>query len=204
MQVQNLLLTLMWFISNVKGGLLTINWNGNNWALGCDFRGNDLTNKQVSGEQCGGLCAQTQGCTHWAWTTLNKGTCWMKRGGVSKSGALSTGDNSMSCGVVSVNSLAPVNNPSEINWNGNNWALGCDFRGNDLTNTQVSGEQCGGQCAQTPGCTHWAWTTLNKGTCYMKSGDVSQSRVLSTGDNSRSCGVLNPWDMAKIMAPSKG
>ena len=26
-----------------------INWNGNNWALGCDFSNNDLSNAQVKG-----------------------------------------------------------------------------------------------------------------------------------------------------------
>ncbi len=34
-----------------------------------------------------------------------------------------------------------------INWNGNNWAFSCDFKGNDLTNVQVRGEDCGGRCA---------------------------------------------------------
>ena len=42
----------------------TINWNGNNWALGCDFYGNDLMNVQIRGEDCGVKCAQTSGCTH--------------------------------------------------------------------------------------------------------------------------------------------
>ena len=25
-----------------------VNWNGNNWALACDFRGGDFTNAQVN------------------------------------------------------------------------------------------------------------------------------------------------------------
>lgn len=37
-----------------------ITWN-DNWALGCDFRGNDLKNVKIKGEDCGGLCATTQG-----------------------------------------------------------------------------------------------------------------------------------------------
>lgn len=48
-----------------------VSWNGNNWALGCDFRGDDLTNARTRGEECGGLCAATQGCTHFTWTNYN-------------------------------------------------------------------------------------------------------------------------------------
>src|SRR4051812_33383782 len=46
------------------GGGSTINWNGNKWALACDFRGNDLTNVRVAADRCGGYCTQTPGCTH--------------------------------------------------------------------------------------------------------------------------------------------
>eukprot|EP00731_Ephydatia_muelleri_P007573 Em0003g1821a len=78
-----------------------------------------------------------------------------------------------------------------INWNGNNWAFGCDFRNNDLSNVQISGELCGGKCAATGGCTHFTWTTFNGGTCWMKSGTVSQTDAFETGDQSTVCGVVN-------------
>jgi hypothetical protein len=77
-----------------------INWNGNNWAIGCDFKGNSLSNVQVLGKDCGGKCAQTSGCTHFTWTKLNGGTCWMKYGSVSKNDAFSTGDSTMVCGIL--------------------------------------------------------------------------------------------------------
>ncbi|CAF3843325.1 unnamed protein product [Rotaria magnacalcarata] len=76
-----------------------INWKGNNWASGCDFKGNDLSHVRVSAEQCGGKCASTHGCTHFSWSKWNGGTCWMKKGHVSKSNAFSTKDWSMVCGV---------------------------------------------------------------------------------------------------------
>jgi len=76
-----------------------ISWNGN-WAFACDFQGNDLTNVQIRGEDCGGRCAQTSGCTHFTWTTYLGGTCWMKQGSVGKHNAFSTNDQSMVCGVV--------------------------------------------------------------------------------------------------------
>ncbi|CAF4268641.1 unnamed protein product [Rotaria sp. Silwood2] len=77
-----------------------IQWNGNNWAISCDFQGNDLYSVQISAELCGGKCAQVQGCTHFTWTQYNGGTCWLKSGAVSKSDAFSTNDSTMVCGVV--------------------------------------------------------------------------------------------------------
>ncbi|CAF1468213.1 unnamed protein product [Adineta steineri] len=78
-----------------------INWNGKSWAMSCDFNGNDLTKAEIRGEDCGGRCASTQGCTHFTWTTWNGGTCWMKQGPVSQNDAFSTNDQSMVCGIIS-------------------------------------------------------------------------------------------------------
>ncbi|CAF4736191.1 unnamed protein product, partial [Rotaria sp. Silwood2] len=78
-----------------------INWNGNDWAMSCDFYGNDLSNVRIPGEGCGGKCAETQGCTHFTWTQWNGGTCWMKKGSVSKANAFPTNDPHMVCGVIS-------------------------------------------------------------------------------------------------------
>jgi len=89
-------LVIVLFIHYVHG----INWNGNNWATGCDFTGNDLSNVQIRGEDCGGKCAETSGCTHFTWTTFNGGTCWMKKGFISKNNAVSTNDQSVVCGVI--------------------------------------------------------------------------------------------------------
>ena len=80
-----------------------INWNGNNWAMSCDFHGNDLYHVRSSGELCGEKCAQTNGCTHFAWNKYNGGTCWMKSGSVSKNDAFSSWDRNMVCGVLSEN-----------------------------------------------------------------------------------------------------
>ena len=78
-----------------------IDWNGNNWAFGCDFNDNDLSNVQIRGEDCGQKCVDTDGCTHFTWTTYNGGTCWMKSGSVSQGDAKETNDNSMVCGIIS-------------------------------------------------------------------------------------------------------
>lgn len=68
-----------------------------NWAFACDFYGNDFKNVRISGEQCGGTCSSTPECTHFTWSY---GTCYLKRGQVSKSDAKYTGDQSMVCGIV--------------------------------------------------------------------------------------------------------
>ncbi|CAF0937648.1 unnamed protein product [Adineta ricciae] len=79
--------------------ITAIHWNGN-WAFACDFYKNDLTDARIPGEQCGGRCAATSGCTHFTSTTYNGGTCWMKHGHATKENAFSTGDRSVVCGVV--------------------------------------------------------------------------------------------------------
>ena len=91
------IISLLVFVSLAECG---INWNGNNWALGCDFRGNDLFNVQISGDQCGDRCVHTPGCTHFTWTKWNGGTCWMKTGRALYSSAFETGDQSMVCGIT--------------------------------------------------------------------------------------------------------
>ena len=78
-----------------------VTWQNGDWAFGCDFKGNDLSNARVSGDKCGQTCVSTSGCTHFTWTTYNGGTCWMKKGPISKSNAFDTGNKTMVCGVVS-------------------------------------------------------------------------------------------------------
>jgi hypothetical protein len=68
------------------------------WALGCDWRGNDLKSEKVTGEMCASRCAATAGCTHFTWNKYNGGTCWMKSGQVSPNDAMNLGDNSFVCG----------------------------------------------------------------------------------------------------------
>ncbi|CAF1113111.1 unnamed protein product [Rotaria sordida] len=82
-------------------------WNGNNWAMSCDFYGNDLSNVQIKPELCGGKCVETLGCTHFTWTQWNGGTCWMKKGPVSKANAVSTNDPTTVCGVTNDNPIRP-------------------------------------------------------------------------------------------------
>ncbi len=45
------------------------------------------------------MCVKTSGCSHFTWTVYNNGTCWMKKGTVSKDDAFDTNDRNMICGV---------------------------------------------------------------------------------------------------------
>ncbi|CAF3881220.1 unnamed protein product [Rotaria sp. Silwood1] len=161
-----------------------INWNENNSALACDFLGDDLSDVRIESELCRGQCAQTSGCTHYTWTIYSDGTCWMKSGPVSKSDAIYTNDTSMVCGIMD---NAPK---SGIQWNANNSASACYFRGNDMSNVLTASDLCAGQCAQTSGCTHFVWSTYMGGTCWMKSGVVSKSDAIHTGDTNMVCGLV--------------
>ncbi|CAF1250178.1 unnamed protein product [Adineta steineri] len=161
-----------------------INWNGNDWAHNCEFKENDLSNARVPADQCGGKCAATPECTHFTWTNYESGTCWMKKGSASKSDAYESYGQQKVCGVVK-----NEGGGHGINWNGNNWALNCGFKGNDLSNVQVPADQCGGKCAVTAGCTHFTWTNYQGGTCWMKQGWVSKTDAFSTGDQTVVCGI---------------
>lgn len=101
----------------------------------------------------------------------------MKQNAVNKSDAYVSKDKSAVCGIVS----------ETITWNGN-WALGCEFIGNDLKNVRSAGEECGGKCAANPECTHFTW---NDGTCWMKKfNGVSKDDAAKVFDTSFTCGVI--------------
>ena len=82
----------------VPGG--SINWNGNNWAMSCDFKGGDLRSVVVRAEDCGGECDRESQCTHFSWSAWNGGTCWLKTGSVSKDDAFVADDPNVVCGVT--------------------------------------------------------------------------------------------------------
>lgn len=90
------------FTNGLPSKTESINWNGH-WASQCDFEGNDLSNKPSTSEDCGGLCDAIDRCTHFAWTTHNGGTCWLKKGHVTKDEAQFTGDWDTLCGFSAGN-----------------------------------------------------------------------------------------------------
>ena len=60
------------------------------WVIDCDYKGNELTMKVESGQDCGPACKTTKECTHFAWNEFNgkdNPECWLKKGPVSESDA---------------------------------------------------------------------------------------------------------------------
>ncbi|CAF2408204.1 unnamed protein product [Rotaria sp. Silwood2] len=168
--------------------IFTVEWNESNWTRSCDFFGNDFLRVQISSELCGLRCAQTQPCTHYAWNNGDGGTCWLKNGNVSKDDAFSTNNPTDVCGIVNDDQQDITN--SIVQWNKMNWAMSCDFNGHDLFHIKMSAELCNETCLQTQECTHYTWTTLNGGTCWMKQGNVSKDNALVTDDPTMICGII--------------
>jgi hypothetical protein len=72
-----------------------------------------------------------------------------------------------------------------------NWSNACDFNGYYFKYKQIPNNECGKDCESTLDCTHFTWTTYNGGTCYLKSGKVSRSDAVYTGDSEMRCGFLS-------------
>lgn len=101
----------------------------------------------------------------------------MKQNAVSKSDAFVSKDKSAVCGLVS----------ETLTWNGN-WALGCEFKGNDLKSVKSTGAECGETCYANPQCSHFTW---NNGTCWMKKyNGVTKDDAVKVFDMSVVCGVI--------------
>ncbi|EFX72198.1 hypothetical protein DAPPUDRAFT_227578 [Daphnia pulex] len=87
-----------------------------------------------------------------------------------------------------------IRNSAAIVWNGDGtdtrWALQCDFIGRDLKNQISRGDQCGSLCKENSPCSHFTWTNYNGGTCWMKSGYVSEFDAVSKTNDGAVCGFL--------------
>jgi hypothetical protein len=72
------------------------------WAEACDFTGNDMKGVVMTSDVCAQKCSTTVGCTHFAWSTWNTGTCWLKKATVkvSQTDAKYTNDFTMLCGIL--------------------------------------------------------------------------------------------------------
>ncbi|CAM4965597.1 unnamed protein product, partial [Rotaria socialis] len=162
-------------------------WTKNNTAKSCGFHGNDLSSVQIPKDLCLKKCEETFECTHFTWTKHYSGTCWMKKGLVSKNDAFQTNDSTTMCGLT--NDCRSGSTSSSIRWNRSDWAQGCGFRENDLSNVQIPKEHCLKKCEDTFGCTHFTWTEHFGSICWMKKGLVSKNDAFQTGYDSTLCGM---------------
>lgn len=140
------------------------------WAPNCDYSGNVFKTVFTQDFQCGGFCQRYEGCYRFTWTPENGGTCRF----IERDGKLSTVQNSGVCGYVHIKDR-PVSHDGTRQWYSGNdgrlmWAQNCDPAGNDIGNHRSADFECGQLCLTTLGCTRFAWTPENDGTCYLKSG----------------------------------
>lgn len=172
---------LLIFIIFISTPCDAIDWNGNNWALKCDFPGNDFKNELIKGEDCGKRCEDTLGCTHFAWNNYQSGTCWMKTGQISKDNAVPVNNPSSSCGIIEGFKWT-MDRPNNLIF-----AVACDFYGNDLKRENSSPDQCGPKCKATSECTHFTWIG---DFCYMKQGQASKQTLKNIDGQFSLCGFM--------------
>ncbi|UJR34600.1 hypothetical protein I4U23_027376 [Adineta vaga] len=166
----------------------TIRWDDRNWAYSCDFNGNDISNVSTSAPTCGGKCYDNRNCTHFTWTEINGGTCFMKGGNVTREDAFFKNDPTMICGIAYTFDYMITN--KTLDWQKNNQAIGCDFPGNDISNIISIGTDCAGICSTTPPCSHFIWNKYNGGTCFMKKGNMTKQDAIATNDLNMICGLI--------------
>ncbi|RLN47114.1 hypothetical protein BBJ28_00017045 [Nothophytophthora sp. Chile5] len=51
------------------------------WDYECRFQGQELRSvQQEPSSNCADLCLAQEACSHWSWTAVDDGTCWLKQG----------------------------------------------------------------------------------------------------------------------------
>lgn len=58
-----------------------------------------------------------------------------------------------------------------------------------MSRVKVTSDKCGPSCLETPGCTHFTWTSFEGGTCMMKNGLVSKADAFGVSNSDYVCGV---------------
>jgi hypothetical protein len=75
-------------------------WEKENWAYGCDFISGNLTMSKTERKMCSKKCYETEVCSHYIWSEVDSGTCWLKYGTVTKNDAFHVNNNATICGLV--------------------------------------------------------------------------------------------------------
>jgi hypothetical protein len=130
-----------------------------------DFPGNDIGSKpgKHAGECCT-VCEKTKGCSAYAWTNDNGGTCYLKSSVVPSHILYKKGV--VSSTIVGMGQYGPVC-PFEYD---------TDYAGNDIGNKPAqSAESCCSLCKDNKACKAYSWNNHNGGTCWMKSATGARS-----------------------------
>ena len=150
------------------------------YAEGCDFPGvGDIGSALVDNYLCSDACFNTSGCTNFAWTESQGGTCFFKSGALEPYQASSTNQPGALCGIMSYTG----------NWTSSGYYLvgfGCDFIANDIAEEPgAQYEDCETFCTNLDGCTNFVFA---KGGCYLKTGDLTWNEAIVNGDG-YVCGI---------------
>ena len=87
-------------VTNELFSLSRLKWHANESENGCEFIGNDIFSKKTINDECKDLCDKFYGCTHYTWSPLDGGVCFLKSGKVSKEDAVRTNDLRFICGFA--------------------------------------------------------------------------------------------------------
>ncbi|KAJ3119391.1 hypothetical protein HK100_000337 [Physocladia obscura] len=68
------------------------------------------------------------------------------------------------------------------------WSMACDWSGGDIANVLDTGANCGLDCVNYSGCTHFSWTEYNGGTCWLKNSNVGAA--ISSSQTNAMCGYV--------------
>ncbi|CAK4070891.1 unnamed protein product [Aphanomyces euteiches] len=150
---------LAWLIALSATGVVAQATTCSSVVEDMDYPGNDVgqTNR-ANHANCCNDCTKTAGCNLYVWTSWNGGTCFLK------SSPKTTGGETPQPGARSAR-ISPVQQTqcSQV-------VDGVDYPGNDLAETnRANHADCCNDCAATPGCAAYVWTTYNDGTCFLKS-----------------------------------
>lgn len=161
-----------------------VNWNGNS-ASKCDFSGiNDFNSVRSEDQECQNICLATYGCTHYVWSLIGNGTCFLKHDPyITKDDAYVSSVESAVCGIVA----------TTVEWHGESWALRCDFPPkDDFRSVPSVKEECQRICSSTELCTHYTWSLNGGGTCYLKHNtNISKDMAYKSQSKSAICGIVN-------------
>ncbi len=125
-----------------------------NWALSCDFVGNDIELKHIPNNQCGQACNDLPNCTHFVGKAeVDNGTCFLKTGYTTMNDFIQYDGDSV-CGINEGN----MNEAFHVRWKEiPDSEMSCDFTGNDLKEVNLTKNACSQECRNNFGCTHYSW-----------------------------------------------
>lgn len=176
-------------------------WWTDRWASHCDMPGNDLVGLKTTGadrDLCIRSCHENNLCTHFVSSSRDGGTCWLKGGAVPNPSLTERIVNTIFCGFLLLQSgdqrheFGPGSR--QLNWveDGGDvryrWAQNCDLVGNDIQNFLTKRDNCGNECSLHKECTHFAWSNVLGGTCWIKRGNVPNYSIRT--DSGFICGYV--------------